>query len=62
MKLGISGWKKDMKRILKKSFLIWISLMDELRASDLPVKVRGVKPYVPGTVLESGCKDTYRQV
>ena len=30
--------------------------LEELRSSDLPVKVRGVKPYVPGTILEKGCK------
>lgn len=30
--------------------------MDELRSSDLPVKVRGVKPYVPGTILEKAAR------
>ena len=56
MKLGDKrleeGYEKNIEEILSDLDIT----MDELRASDLPVKVRGVKPYVPGTVLESGCK------
>ena len=46
------GYEKNIEEILSNLDIT----MDELRASDLPVKVRGVKPYVPGTILEEGCK------
>ena len=46
------GYEKNMEEILSNLDIT----MEELRSSDLPVKVRGVKPYVPGTILEKGCK------
>ena len=46
------GYEKNIEEILSNLDIT----MDELRASDLPLKVRGVKPYVPGTILEEGCK------
>ena len=46
------GYEKNIEEILSNLDIT----MEELRSSDLPVKVRGVKPYVPGTILEKGCK------
>lgn len=46
------GYEKNIEEILSNLDLT----MDELRSSDLPVKVRGVKPYVPGTILEKAAR------